>query len=137
MQMKISFIGAAICAFWVALAGALPAAIFWNLNYKGAFQIYLFFALLALAYMLTRAKTYGIWVESGYLTVRRGILIIARRTMPLNKITSLLVMQTPAQRLSKTCFLLVHTAAGSMLIAGLSLSDAEMLKKQVAKEGEC
>ena len=134
IKIRIPFVGAAISAFWVALAGALPAAIFWNLNYKGAFQIYFVFAVVALFYMLLRAKTYGIFLENGFLTVRRGLLIITRRTFPLNHITALRTLQTPAQRATRTCFLLLHSASGSVLIAGLSTEDVKRIESAVQAE---
>ncbi len=130
-QFYISKKGAVVTAIAPATFCAFFGAVAFGLGFAGLFWVGLFFSAVAVLVALVRRVNYTITLFGGLLTVRRGVIFISVRQARLSDIFSVIIVQTPAHAICKTCWLKVNTVGGSFWVAGLSLAAAEEIQAAV------
>ena len=128
MKFGIPKKGALIIALWIALAALAPILLFWNrLGIAWLFG-YFVLAVTFFGYLLLRTFQYEIALQGDQLRIQRGVLIKTNLQLSLQFVLSLFILQTPLQKYTHTCLIIIRTAGSSILVAGLTYEDAQKLE---------
>ena len=128
MKFGIPKKGALIIGLWFALAGLASVLIFWSLLGVAWLFGYFVLAVTFFGYLLLRTFQYEITLQGYQLRIQRGVLIKTSIQLSLQFVLSLYILQTPLQKWTHTCLIIVRTAGSSVLIAGLLYEDAQKLE---------
>lgn len=135
MEFCVSRKGAAVVSLWFAAAGAVVSIPFWRafwLETLGALIVYWILCLWLLTVRLASCK-----VRAGahHLTVRRGVLFLTTRRLPLRWIAGCHILRTPLQRHTGTCLLVLYASGSITVVAGAPYAKAEQLSALLAQGG--
>lgn len=135
MEFSVSRRGAAVVSAWFVLAGALVSLPFWRLFFQTTLLCLMAWALLCFALLIPHFSACTLRVGAHHLTLRRGILFLITRRVPLRFVTGCFLLRTPLQRLTGTCCLLLFTSGSILLVAGAGVAEAEALCARLTQGG--
>lgn len=132
MEIRCSTAGALAVGIWWCLPGlALSPFVFWQSLAAGVI-----FALgwcgAALLTCRIRLGSLQGRLRAGELSVSRGVLFQTTRRMPTRFISGVSRLETPLLRRFHASLVLVHSPAGTLLLAGLDADDARLLETALA-----
>lgn len=136
MEYQVSRRGAAVVSVQLT---ALAGLVCWVLGASfeaGVLALGLFFVCAAVLLTLGTAHLASCRVRCGqhHLTVRRGLLFLSTRRLPLRFVTGCHVLRTPLSRLAGTCTLVLLSSGCLTLLPGLSEGDAQRLSAFLSYE---
>lgn len=126
MEFAVSRKGTAVVGLWFALAGGVLTLPFWKRFLPAALTAFLLW--LALCFLLVlRLSSCRVRLGAHHLTVRRGLLLLTVRRLPLRCVTGCHLFVTPLQRRTGTCLLLLSASGCTTLLPGVPAEQAERL----------
>ena len=126
MEFSASRKGAALVSLWFFLAGAVISVPFWK-NFP-ALTLLLLTVLAAACFLLAqRLASCRVRVGVHHITVRRGILLLTTRRIPLHGLTGCQLLATPLQRRTGTCVLVLSSSGCTTLLPGVPAEQAARL----------
>lgn len=135
MEYAVTRRGAALVGLWGALAGCAVSTPFWRLSFPGALLGLACWLALCGCVLVVRLSSCRVRVGCHHLTVRTGLLFLSTKRFPLRFITGCHIWQSPLQRATGTCVLLLFSSGTSALLPGLRLRDAECLAAALSQRG--
>ena len=136
MEFQVTRSGAALIGFWAALAGILVSLPFWMLNLLAALLWTAVWVLFCMCVLVPRWASCRVRVGGNHLTVRRGLLFLSTKRMPLRFITGCHIVQTPLGRRRGGCVLVLLASGTSTVIPGIRRADAEQLAARLSHGGK-
>ena len=135
MEYAVPRRGAAIVSAWFAAAGVIISLPFWNGGAAAALVALAVWMALCFGALAARLASCVLRVGEHHLTVRRGLLFPVTRRVPLRFITGCHIVQSPLQRMTGTCVLVLHASGCVTLMPGAKRADAEALCTRLAYGG--
>lgn len=114
----------AIGGWWLSLYRPdcmLPATVGWCL----CLFVFLFF------YLPRRRRSLSFAIETDRVWVSGGVFFITTRSMAIDAVRQVTLLQGPLERLCHTAFLLVSSTGGYLLVEGLELERAEEWRRRL------
>ncbi|WP_367925749.1 PH domain-containing protein [uncultured Ruthenibacterium sp.] len=136
MEFRVTRSGAALIGFWAVLAGILISLPFWALNAAASLLGLAIWCVICVCILIPRWSSCRVRVGGNHLTVRRGILFLETKRMPLRFITGCRIVQTPLGRRRGGCVLVLIASGTSTIIPGIRRSDAEQLAAKLSHGGK-
>jgi len=127
MEYTVPRRGAAIVSAWFAAAGILLSLPFWNGGFAATLGALLVWFALCFGALAARLASCVLRVGAHHLTLRRGLLFPVTRRVPLRYITGCHILQTPLQRMTGTCVLVLYASGCITVMPGAKRADAEAL----------
>lgn len=135
MEYRVPRRGAAIVSAWAALLGVPVSLPLWRLGAPAAFTLLFLWMALCFGALSARLASGVLRVGAHHFTLRRGRLFPVTRRVPLRFVTGCSILQSPLQRMTGTCLLLLYASGCTTLVAGLRRADAEALAERLSYGG--
>ena len=136
MEYAVTRRGAALIGLWGAAAGLAVSLPFWHWAPFLTLMLVLLWFLLCFGVLASRLCSLRVRVGGHHLTVRVGLLFLSTKRIPLRFITGCHIWQTPLQRATGTCVLLLLASGTCALVPGLGRQDAELLAAKLSHGGK-
>lgn len=136
MEFRVTRGGAALIGFWAILAGALVSLPFCLLDAAAALLGLAVWCAVCVCILVPRWASCRVRVGGNHLTVRKGLLFLVTKRMPLRFITGCRIVQTPLGRRSGGCVLVLIASGTSTIIPGVRRADAEQLAAKLSHGGK-
>lgn len=135
MEFTVPRRGAAVVGGWCAALGGAACLPFWGRRFVPTLAALALWLALSFGVLAPRLASCVVRVGGRHLTLRRGLLFPVTRRIPLHFITGCQILQTPLQRLSGTCVLILYASGCTTLAPGLRRADAEALSARLTHGG--
>lgn len=135
MEYTIPRRGAAVVSAWFAALGALLSLPFWKSRFASTLMMLLLWAAVCFGILAPRLSSGVLRVGRHHLTLRRGQLFPITRRMPLRFITGCAILQSPLQRMTGTCVLVLYSSGVTTIAPGMRRKDAEALSAALTHGG--
>lgn len=136
MEFRVTRSGAALIGFWAILAGALVSLPLWLVESGAALLTLILWCAVCVCILVPRWASCRVRVGGNHLTVRKGLLFLVTKRMPLRFITGCRIVQTPLGRRSGGCVLVLIASGTCAVIPGVRRSDAEQLAAKLSHGGK-
>ncbi|MBD5101731.1 MAG: PH domain-containing protein [Subdoligranulum sp.] len=127
MEYTVPRRGAAVVSAWFALLGALLSLPFWKNFFVSTLMTLLLWTAVCFGILAPRLSSCVLRVGGHHLTLRRGLLFPVTRRVPLRFLTGCHIVQSPLQRMTGTCVLLLYSSGVTTIAPGVRRADAEAL----------
>lgn len=136
MEFRVSRRGAAVIGVWCMVPGLAVCVPFWRTAFAGTFWFAVLWIAVCLAVVIPRCASCAVRVGGNHLTVRRGLLFLSTRRLPLRFITGCQILQTPLGRAAGVCMLALYASGTITLLPGIRRADAEALSARLTHGGK-
>lgn len=127
MEYTVPRRGAAVVSLWFAALGALLLLLFLNVSVPALLAALLVWFALCFGALSARLASCVLRVGAHHFTVRRGLLFPVTRRVPLHFLTGCHIVQTPLQRMTGTCVMILYASGCTTVLPGARRADAEAL----------
>ena len=127
MEFSVSRRGAAVISLWFVLVGAAVSLPFWKNYFVNTFLFFFAYSALCLCLLTLHFASCTVRVGAHHITVRRGVLFLRTRRLPLRFVAGCHVLRSPLQRLTGTCCISLYAAGSFTFVAGAPFAKAEQL----------
>ena len=135
MEYTVPRRGAAVVSAWFAGLGALLSLPFWKNFFVTTLMTLLLWAAVCFGVLAPRLSSDVLRVGAHHLSLRRGLLFPVTRRVPLRFLTGCHILQSPLQRMTGTCVLLLYSSGVTTIAPGMRRADAEALAVMLTHGG--
>jgi membrane protein YdbS with pleckstrin-like domain len=136
MEYHVSRRGAALIGLWCAAPACALALLLWRTAPAVVCTLLTLWLLACFCALVPRISSMRVRVGGNHLTLRSGILFLSTKRIPLRFITGCRIWQSPLQRRTGDCVLLLLASGTSALIPGIARRDAEHLASILSHGGK-